>query len=111
MLKKIIGTTGTRILNAVFNLIILVLITNKIGNEGLGIIGLILVDITIIQLSVDLVAGSSLVYFASRANLGQLLFPALFFVDSSRETFLKAHLYGAQINAEHVEKMLVELFK
>jgi len=80
MLKKIIGTTGTRILNAVFNLIILVLITNKIGNEGLGIIGLILVDITIIQLSVDLVAGSSLVYFASRANLGQLLFPALFFV-------------------------------
>lgn len=80
MLKKIIGTTGTRILNAVFNLVILVLITNKIGNEGLGIIGLILVDITIIQLSVDLVAGSSLVYFASRANLGQLLFPALLFV-------------------------------
>lgn len=80
MLKKIIGTTGTRILNAAFNLIILVIITNKIGSEGLGIIGLILVDISIIQLSVDLVAGGSLVYFASRANLGQLLFPALVFV-------------------------------
>lgn len=80
MLKKIIGTTGTRILNAVFNLIILILITNKIGSEGLGIIGLVLVDISIIQLSVDLVAGGSLVYFASRANTGQLLLPAFVFV-------------------------------
>ena len=80
MLKKILGTTGTRILNAIFNLVILILITNKIGSEGLGIIGLILVDITIIQLSVDLIAGSSLVYFASRANIGQLLFPAYIFI-------------------------------
>jgi len=80
MLKKIIGTTGTRILNAVFNLVILLMITNKIGSEGLGIIGIILVDITIIQLSVDLVAGSSMVYFASRANIAQLLLPAYIFV-------------------------------
>ncbi len=80
MLKQIIGTTGTRILNAVFNLIILILITNEIGKEGLGIIGIILVDITIIQLSVDLVAGSSLVYFASRANTLQLTLPAYIFV-------------------------------
>lgn len=80
MLKKIIGTTGTRILNAAFNLVILILITNKIGSEGLGVIGLILVDISIIQLSVDLVAGSSLVYFASRANIAQLIFPAYIFV-------------------------------
>lgn len=80
MLRKIIGTTGTRILNAAINLIILVLITNKIGSEGLGIIGLILVDIAIIQLSVDLVAGSSLVYFASRANIAQLAIPAYVFI-------------------------------
>jgi O-antigen/teichoic acid export membrane protein len=80
MLKKIIGTTGTRILNAAFNLVILIVITNKIGSEGLGIIGLILVDITIIQLSVDLIAGGSLVYFASRANIAQLLIPAYVFV-------------------------------
>lgn len=80
MLKKIIGTTGTRILNAVFNLVILLLITNYIGSEGLGIIGLILVDITIIQLSVDLVAGSSLIYFASRSNNGQLLLTAYIYI-------------------------------
>lgn len=46
----------------------------------MGIIGLIMVDITIIQLSVDLFAGSSLIYFASRTNIGKLLFPAYFFI-------------------------------
>jgi hypothetical protein len=53
MLKKILGTAGTRILNAVFNLVILLLISNKIGSEGLGTIGLILLDITIIQAKVE----------------------------------------------------------
>lgn len=76
MLKKIIGTAGTRILNALFNLVILLLLTNKIGSEGLGTIGLILLDITIIQLVIDLVAGSAVIYFASRTNTGQLLIPA-----------------------------------
>jgi len=95
MLKKIIGTTGTRILNAVFNLIILILITNKIGSEGLGIIGLVLVDISIIQLSVDLVAGGSLVYFASRANTGQLLLPAYAFVVVVITTYFFVGLFSS----------------
>jgi len=76
MLKKIVGTTGTRLLNALINLVILLLITNKIGSEGFGVIALIMVDITIIQMLVDLVAGSALIYFSSRTNAGQLLFPA-----------------------------------
>ncbi|RLD33954.1 MAG: hypothetical protein DRI88_00640 [Bacteroidetes bacterium] len=76
MLKKIIGTTGTRVLNALISLVILLLITNKIGSEGLGVIALIMVDITIIQLFVDLAAGSTLIYFSSRAGLGQLILPA-----------------------------------
>jgi len=76
MLKKILGTALTRILNTVFNLIILLLITNKIGSEGLGIIGLVIIDITVIQLVVDMVAGSSIIYFASRTNIGKLIIPA-----------------------------------
>ena len=80
MLKKIVGTTGTRLLNAFINLIILLLITNKIGSEGLGVIALIMVDITIIQMVVDLVAGSALIYFSSRAGLGQLLLPAYIWI-------------------------------
>jgi O-antigen/teichoic acid export membrane protein len=80
MLKKIVGTTGTRLLNALINLVILLLITNKIGSEGFGVIALIMVDITIIQMLIDLVAGSALIYFSSRANIGQLLFPAYLWI-------------------------------
>ena len=80
MLKTIIGTTGTRILNAIFALIILYLIANYIGSEGMGVIGLIILDITIIQLVIDLVAGSALIYYASRTNLGNLLIPAYLWI-------------------------------
>lgn len=74
--KKIIGTAGTRIFNAAVNLIVLLMITNFIGSKGLGEISLIIVNLTIIQLFVDWMAGSALVYFASRANLSRLLIPA-----------------------------------
>ncbi len=80
MLKTIIGTTGTRILNAIFALIILYLIANYIGSKGMGVIGLIILDITIIQLVIDLVAGSALIYYASRTNLGNLLIPAYLWI-------------------------------
>jgi len=38
------------------------------------------------------------------------VFPTLFFVDSSKETFLKTPIYGRQINVQSVEKKLLELF-
>lgn len=76
MLKKIAGTAGTRIINAVFTLSILGLFTNYVGSRGLGIIGLVVLDITILQLFFDLLAGNPLVYFSSRTSLTQLLFPA-----------------------------------
>lgn len=74
--KNIISTTGTRIINAAFNLIILLLMTRYIGKEGLGTIGLLLVDITLIQLLIDLLGGSTLVYFASRFSGAQLMLTA-----------------------------------
>lgn len=80
MLKKILGTAGTRILNALFNLVMLLLITNEIGSEGLGTIGLILLDIAIIQLVVDLIGGSPIIYFASRTNVSKLVLPAYLWI-------------------------------
>ena len=38
-------------------------------------------------------------------------FPALFFVDSSREIFLTEALYGEAITAEKVNAKMVEIFK
>jgi len=78
--KNIISTTGTRILNAIFSLIILLLMTNFIGKQGLGAVGLIIVDVTVIQLLIDLLAGSALVYFASRESVSQLLIPSYIWI-------------------------------
>jgi len=74
--KNIIGTAGTRLLNAVFSFAVLLMITNFIGSRGLGEISLIMVDLTVIQLFVDWMAGSALVYFASRTEISRLLIPA-----------------------------------
>ncbi len=76
MIKKIAGTAGTRILNALFTLVILWLFTNYVGSKGLGIIGLVVLNITIIQLFYDLLSGNPLVYFVSRTDLIKLVIPA-----------------------------------
>ncbi len=78
--KNIIGTAGTRLLNAVFSFVILLMITNYIGSKGLGEISLIMVDLTVIQLFVDWMAGSALVYFASRTQVSRLLVPAYLWI-------------------------------
>ena len=74
MFKKILGTAGTRILNAIITFVLLFVITHNLGSKGMGTIGLILLDINIILLFVELFAGSSLVYMASRTNIANLLF-------------------------------------
>jgi len=74
MLKKILGTAGTRVLNAIITFALLFVITRNLGREGMGTIGLILLDINIIQLFIDLFAGSSLIYMASRTSVANLLF-------------------------------------
>jgi len=71
--KNILHTAGTRILNALFNLVVLLLITNFIGSKGFGIISLIVLDITVIQLFTGLLAGGALIYFASRSETAPLL--------------------------------------
>ncbi len=86
--KNILHTAGTRILNALFNLVVLLLITNFIGSKGFGIISLIVLDITVIELFIGLLAGGTLIYFASRSKTAPLLltsylwilFVVLFFV-------------------------------
>ncbi len=74
MFKKILGTAGARLINAVITFVILFMITHNLGSKGMGTIGLILLDINIIQLFVELFAGSALIYFASRTSVANLMF-------------------------------------
>lgn len=73
MFKKILGTAGARLINAVISFAVLFMITRNLGSEGMGTIGLILLDIHIIQLFIDLFAGSALIYMASRTSMANLL--------------------------------------
>ncbi|RLD87055.1 MAG: hypothetical protein DRJ09_10925 [Bacteroidetes bacterium] len=73
MFKKILGTAGARLINAVVTFVVLFVITHNLGREGMGTIGLILLDINIIQLFIDLFAGSALIYMASRTSMANLM--------------------------------------
>ncbi|MCD4773118.1 MAG: FkbM family methyltransferase [Bacteroidales bacterium] len=73
MIKKIIGTTGARFFSAFLTFVILWIITNYLGKEGLGTISLIILDIAIILLLNDFIGGSALVYYTPRRNVSKLL--------------------------------------
>lgn len=73
MLHKILSTTGTRILNAFSGILILWIATNELGKAAWGTAGIILLDITLILLVIELMAGSGLVYFSSRYSLRSLI--------------------------------------
>ncbi len=88
MLKNIIGTIGTRILNALLTLIIVFLNANYIGAEGVGTIGIIIFDITIIQLFTGFIGGGALIYFTPRTGVYRLIIPA--YLWSVAVTFLIA---------------------
>ncbi|MFC2100307.1 polysaccharide biosynthesis C-terminal domain-containing protein [Bacteroidota bacterium] len=75
MIKKIIGTTGAKFFNAILAFLIVLLNTNYLGAEGYGTISLIILNIAIVLIFNDLIAGP-IVYFASRIELLKLIIPA-----------------------------------
>lgn len=75
MLKVITGTIAARIITTAMGLLISVIAGHRLGLEGLGTIGLIVLGITLIRLGMDLVGGSALVYLVPRVALGRLLRP------------------------------------
>ena len=73
MLKKLLGTSGTRVFSAIVSFLILLLATNKLGREAWGIAAFVVVDASVILLLVEMLAGSGLVYFTPRKSIRTLL--------------------------------------
>ncbi|MDR0968948.1 MAG: polysaccharide biosynthesis C-terminal domain-containing protein [Lentimicrobiaceae bacterium] len=73
MLKKLLGTSGTRVFSAIVSFLILLLATNKLGKEAWGIAAFVVVDASVILLLVEMLAGSGLVYFTPRKSIRTLL--------------------------------------
>lgn len=68
MLKKIFGTFGTRVLNAICNFITLWFGTHYLGAEAWGIGGIVILDVSILLIGVEFLAGSGLIYFTPRKS-------------------------------------------
>mgnify|MGYP000884391092 CR=1 FL=1 len=76
MIRQITGTIASRIITAVMNLLLTMLAGHALGAEGLGVISLVLLGITLVMLPANLVGGGALVFLVPREPLGALLRPA-----------------------------------
>lgn len=76
MIKKVAGTVITRVLMALLTFLVVILNTRFLGAEKVGLISLIVLAISIIQIVNNFVGGASLVYFVSRAPILQLFLPS-----------------------------------
>jgi len=93
MLKNILGTIGTRLINALITLAVVFFNTRYLGASGVGTAGIIIFDITIIQLFTNFIGGGALIYFTPRAGVFRLFVPACLWTILT--TFLAAFLLEA----------------
>lgn len=76
MLRKILGTIGTRYLIAFLNLMLIFINAKVLGAEGVGLIGIILASVNIAVVCNGVLSGNSIVYFMNRYSMHTILLPA-----------------------------------
>lgn len=80
MIGNIINTVTTRIALAFLSIVLLLLNSNFLGSEGLGIVGILILEVAIYLLVSNLICGGSLVYFASKKQQNELLISAYIWI-------------------------------
>ncbi len=76
MLKKILNTFGTRLLSAILNLAIAVIVSRVLGPEGKGQQGIILATVAYVLVFANLFGGSAIIYLVPRFKLRLVMVPA-----------------------------------
>ena len=76
MLKKILGTIGTRYLIALLNLALIFINAKILGIEGVGMVGLIVASINISVVFNGILSGGTIVYFMNRYSMKTIFLPA-----------------------------------
>lgn len=74
MLKKIVSTFGIKVLIAVLNLVIVIVLSHFIGASGKGEASLIVISMAMITLFCNLLGGPTLIYLVPRYNVFLLFF-------------------------------------
>lgn len=78
MIRKIISTTATRFIAAIISFTIIILNSRFLGPSNVGLIGIIILDITIITTISSVFGGPSLVYFVPRKSIKSLTVISIF---------------------------------
>lgn len=94
MFNKIVNTFGTRLLSAIFNLLITIIISRFLGPEGKGEQGIIIATIAYILVFSNLMGGSAIVYLVPRFPTRVIIVPAyIWSVFSSILFFFILHFF------------------
>ncbi len=75
MLKKILGTIGTRYLVALLNLALIFINAKALGVEGVGMVGLIVASVNIAVIFNGILCGGTIVYFMNRYSMRTVFLP------------------------------------
>ncbi|MDP2423118.1 MAG: oligosaccharide flippase family protein [Bacteroidales bacterium] len=70
--RKIAGTVGARLMNAMLSFAVLIIATRSLGAEGYGTVTMVVLGITIIQLVSNIIGGSALVFLVPREDVFRL---------------------------------------
>jgi O-antigen/teichoic acid export membrane protein len=96
MFKKIVGTFGIKVLIAILNLLIVVVLSNYFGATGKGEASLIIISISMVLLFSNLLGGPTLIYLVPRHNVFLLfLLSNLWSVFISASAFFVLRLFSA----------------
>lgn len=76
MLRLLLSSFSTKVLSAVFSVVVVLLTTNYLGTSGRGEIALITASINLLILLHCFVGSSAVVYLTPKRNFYQLLFPS-----------------------------------
>lgn len=77
MFKRIINTFGTRIVAALINFLIAVVLSQTLGDTGKGTQSLLLATISFILIFSEIICGESLVFLTPHYKIKQLFFPSV----------------------------------
>lgn len=95
MLKKIISTFGIKVLIAVLNLVIVIVLSNYIGASGKGEASLVVISMAMVMLFCNLLGGPTLIYLTPRYNIFLLfLLSNCWSIITAIGAFIALYLYG-----------------
>jgi O-antigen/teichoic acid export membrane protein len=110
MFKKIVSTFGIKVLIAILNLVIVIVLSHYIGASGKGEASLIVISMVMMMLFCDLLGGATLIYLVPRYNIFLLFFLSnVWSVLVTTAAFFALQLFSSMSSAMILQVCLLSL--